>query len=46
MNSSLIVRTLTAQFKRIRESVSPELNLKNNLHQNTESLTLQLQEQS
>jgi hypothetical protein len=46
MNSSLIVWSVTAQFKRIRESLTPELNLKNDLHQNTESLTPQLQEQS
>jgi hypothetical protein len=46
MNSSLIVGTVSLQFKRIQDSVTPELNLKNDLHQNTELLTLQLQEQS
>jgi hypothetical protein len=46
MKSSLIVGTVSAQFKRIRESVTPELKLKNELHQNTESVTPQLQEQS
>ena len=39
MNSSLIVGTVSAQFKRIRESLTPELKLKNDLYQNTESLT-------
>lgn len=46
MNLSLIMRTLTAQFKRIQDALRHKLNLKNDLYQNTESLTPQLQEQS
>jgi hypothetical protein len=46
MNLSLIVGTVSPQFKRIREALSPELNLSNYSHQIAESVTPQLQEQS